>query len=120
MDNQNVNFYISFIIDRLFAANKYFNDQEPWNKKNNQERLHTILYVSLELIRKITILIYPIMPDTALKVMSILDRIGFLDYGQGYYGWMIAVHSAPSIIASLLNIKLIFYARILCLRARNI
>ena len=30
-----------------------------------------------------------------LKVMSILDRIGFLDYGQGYYGWMIAVHSAP-------------------------
>ena len=44
-----------------------------------------------------------------LKVMSILDRIGFLDYGQGYYGWMIAVHSAPSIIASLLNIKLIFY-----------
>ena len=40
-----------------------------------------------------------------LKVMSILDRIGFLDYGQGYYGWMIAVHSAPSIIASLLNIK---------------
>ncbi len=73
MDNQNVNFYISFIIDRLFAANKYFNDQEPWNKKNNQERLHTILYVSLELIRKITILIYPIMPDTALKVMSIFN-----------------------------------------------
>ena len=22
-----------------------------------------------------------------LKAMSILDRIGFLDYGQGYYGW---------------------------------
>jgi len=44
-----------------------------------------------------------------LKAMSILDRIGFLDYGQGYYGWMIAVHSAPPMIASLLNIKLIFY-----------
>ena len=42
----------------LFAANKYFNDQEPWKKKNDVKRLDTINYVSLELIRKISILLY--------------------------------------------------------------
>ena len=33
IDEQNINLYINFIVDRLFAANKYFNDQEPWKKK---------------------------------------------------------------------------------------
>lgn len=46
----------------------------------------------------------------SLKTMSILDKIGFLEHGQGYYGWMIAVHSAPPLIASLFNINLIFYS----------
>ena len=41
--------------------------------------------------------------------MSKLDKIGFIEHGQGYYGWMIAVHSAPPLIASLLNVNLIFY-----------
>ena len=71
IDNQNINSYISFVVDRLFSANKYFNDQEPWKKKNDKERLNTILYTSIELIRKITILLYPIMPETSKKVMSI-------------------------------------------------
>ena len=64
---------MNFVINRLFAANKYFNDQEPWNKKNDVERLHTILYVSLELIRKISILLYPIIPDSSLKVLKIFN-----------------------------------------------
>ena len=33
IDNQDINSYINFIVEQLFAANKYFNDQEPWNKK---------------------------------------------------------------------------------------
>ena len=73
IDEQNINLYINFIVDRLFAANKYFNDQEPWKKKNDKTRLNTIIYTSLELIRKITILMYPIMPATSLKVMTIFN-----------------------------------------------
>ena len=34
-------------------------------------RLNTIIYTSLELIRKISILLYPIIPDTSLKVLNI-------------------------------------------------
>ena len=71
IDEQNVNSYINFVVDQLFLANKYFNDQEPWKKKNDIKRLNTIVYVSLELIRKITILLYPIIPTTALKVLKI-------------------------------------------------
>ena len=32
LDDQNINYYINFIVNSLFAANKYFNDQEPWKK----------------------------------------------------------------------------------------
>jgi len=70
IDNQDVNSYINFIVDQLFSANKYFNDQEPWKKKNDIKRLNTIVYTALELIRKITILLYPIMPDTSSKVLK--------------------------------------------------
>ena len=60
-------------METLFAANKYFNDQEPWNKKNDLDRLNTIIYVSLELIRKISILMYPIIPETSLKALDIFN-----------------------------------------------
>ena len=26
---------MNFIVESLFAANKYFNDQEPWKKKSD-------------------------------------------------------------------------------------
>ncbi len=68
IDNQDINQYMNFIIDRLFASNKYFNDQEPWKRKNDKLRLSTIVYTALELIRKISILLYPVMPQTILKV----------------------------------------------------
>ena len=81
IDNQNINFYVNFIQDQLFAANKYFNDQEPWKKKEDLIRLNTILYVSIELIRKISIMLYPIIPDSSLKALKIFniseDKIDF-------------------------------------------
>ena len=73
VDKQDINSYINFIVDQLFAANKYFNDQEPWKKKKDKKRLNTIVYTSLELIRKVTILLYPIIPNTAQKTMKIFN-----------------------------------------------
>ena len=73
VDNQDINQYMSFIIDCLFASNKYFNDQEPWKKKEDQLRLATIVYTALELIRKISILLYPVIPQTSVKVLNIFN-----------------------------------------------
>ena len=30
---------MNFIVDQMFLANKYFNDQEPWKKKNDKKDL---------------------------------------------------------------------------------
>jgi len=71
IDEQDLNSYTSFIVDSLFAANKYFNDQEPWKKKSDLIRLNTIVYVSLEVIRKISIMLYPIIPESSLKILDV-------------------------------------------------
>ena len=73
INNQELSLYASFIIDCLFQANKYFNDQEPWKKKSDILRLSTIVYVSLEVIRKVSLLLNPIIPDTSLKVLNIFN-----------------------------------------------
>ena len=73
IDDQNINFYIDFIVNSLFEANKYFNDQEPWTKKDNLIRLNTIVYTTLEIVRKISFLLYPIIPETSLKALKIFN-----------------------------------------------
>ena len=73
INNQNVNSYMNFIVDQMFLANKYFNDQEPWKKKDDINRLNTIIYTSLELIRKISILLYPVIPSSSLKALNIFN-----------------------------------------------
>ena len=73
IDELDVNFYIEFIVNSLFAANKYFNDQEPWNKKNDPVRLNTIVYTTLEIIRKISFMLYPIIPESTVKALKIFE-----------------------------------------------
>ena len=71
INKQNINSYMNFIVEQMFIANKYFNDQEPWKKKDDLKRLKSIIYTSLELIRKISILLYPVIPQSSLKALSI-------------------------------------------------
>jgi methionyl-tRNA synthetase len=73
IDNQDINFYIDFIINSLFEANKYFNDQEPWKKKEDPIRLNTIIYTTLEIVRKISFLLYPIIPQSVARALKIFD-----------------------------------------------
>jgi methionyl-tRNA synthetase len=73
IDGQNINFYIDYIVNSLFEANKYFNDQEPWKKKDDLTRLNTIVYTTLEIVRKISFLLYPIIPASSLKALKIFD-----------------------------------------------
>ena len=89
IDKQNINFYINFIISSLFEANKYFNDQEPWKKKDDQERLNTIVFTSLEMIRKISFTLYPIIPSSIKKSLNIfnlkVDDINFESIADNNY-----------------------------------
>ena len=73
IDDQNINFYIDYIVKSLFEANKYFNDQEPWKKKDDQVRLNTIVYTTLEIVRKISFMLFPIIPESSLKALKIFN-----------------------------------------------
>ena len=73
IDDQNINFYIDYIVNSLFEANKYFNDQEPWKKKDDIIRLNTIVYTTLEIVRKISFLLYPIIPQSSIKALKIFN-----------------------------------------------
>ena len=57
----------------MFDTNKYFNDQEPWKKKDDLIRLNTIVYTTLEVVRKITYMLYPIIPESSLKALKIFN-----------------------------------------------
>ena len=48
--------------------------KNPGKKKTDTLRLNTIVYVALEIIRKISILLNPIIPDTSLKVLNIFNQ----------------------------------------------
>ena len=45
-----------------------------------------------------------------LEVMSELNKLGFIEKGFPYYGWVIAIHTAVIRIAINFKIKLVFYA----------
>ncbi len=56
------------------AANKYFNDSEPWKTlKSEQEQCSTTLNICLNVVRSLAILFSPVMPSTSNKVWAMLN-----------------------------------------------
>ena len=54
------------------TANKYIEDAKPWNlvKQNKSKRLATVIYNLVEVLRIVSILIYPFMPEASLKILE--------------------------------------------------
>ena len=62
------------VVSFSFEANKYFNDSEPWaEKKKDPERMNSILNTVTQQIKNISILLYPIIPNSAIKVLKTLN-----------------------------------------------
>ncbi|MCC9203445.1 methionine--tRNA ligase [Arthrobacter sp. zg-Y769] len=59
----------------LGDTNAYFADQAPWVlRKTDVERMNTVLYVTLEVLRTVAILIQPVMPQSAAKLLTVLGQ----------------------------------------------
>ncbi len=63
----------------LGAANRYFSAQEPWvlrksESEADQERFRTVLYTTLEAVRVAAILVQPVMPDSAARLLDLLGQ----------------------------------------------
>ena len=75
MNSLELHNYVRQIVNFASDVNKYVNDEEPWNiKRNSNERIANILYVVIESLKKIFILLHPIMPEKSenfLKCLSI-------------------------------------------------
>ena len=42
-------------------------------KKSNLDRMNTVLSISLELIKRCTLLLFPIMPDICKKILDLIN-----------------------------------------------
>ncbi|HJX76995.1 methionine--tRNA ligase [Glutamicibacter sp.] len=57
----------------LGDTNAYFADQEPWKlKKTDPARMETVLYVTIEIVRKVALLLQPVLPQTMTSMLDLL------------------------------------------------
>ena len=66
--------YLKNIIQLCSEVNKYVNDSAPWSlKDDNLEKRNIIIYSVLEFMRKISILLQPIIPEKAKIILDSLN-----------------------------------------------
>jgi len=71
INNFEIHNYVKEIHSYSSAVNKYVNDNEPWNKKKNSEQnIKNILYSSINALKNIFILLYPITPFISSKFLK--------------------------------------------------
>ena len=72
--NQAIHKYAEAMINMVGDANKYIDDMAPWVlKKTDPERMETVLYVLMEVLRHIAILYQPLIPSSANKILDQLS-----------------------------------------------
>jgi methionyl-tRNA synthetase len=73
-DNQAFNRALEGIWEVVSAGNRYIDEQAPWTlRKTDPERMATVLYTLLEVIRHLAILMQPVVPGSA---NTMLDQLG--------------------------------------------
>ena len=74
MDEQLIHEASGAIIAALASANNYFAGQEPWAlKKTDPERMATVLYVTADTVRRLTIPMLAFVPDSAARLLDQLS-----------------------------------------------
>ncbi|MDT5021914.1 MAG: methionyl-tRNA synthetase [Mycobacterium sp.] len=78
-DNQSMHLALEAIWLMLGAANRYFSAQEPWvlrksESEADQTRFATVLYTTCEAVRIAALLVQPVMPDSAGKLLDLLGQ----------------------------------------------
>ncbi|KAL3781752.1 hypothetical protein HJC23_004851 [Cyclotella cryptica] len=74
ISNQAIHKYVEHMVSMVWDANKYIDVQAPWVlRKTDTERMKTVLYVLMEVMRHVAILYQPLMPTSS---NAILDQLG--------------------------------------------
>lgn len=73
MDRQAIKQYLDAVWTVVADANKYFAGQAPWDlRKTDPVRMNTVLYVTAEVVRQVSILAQPVVPEGAGKLLDYL------------------------------------------------
>ena len=85
MDQELLDKGIRNIFELISIANIYVDKQAPWElKKIDLDRMNTVLSILVELIKRITIMLYPIMPSKSYKILQAINydikKLSFDDY----------------------------------------
>ena len=73
ISKQAIQKYANELIDMVRDANKYIDEMAPWAlRKTDPERMATVLYVIMEVLRHVAILYQPIIPESANKILDLL------------------------------------------------
>ncbi|WP_336294330.1 methionine--tRNA ligase [Bartonella sp. CB169] len=73
MSSYGIHVALSTIFSVVADANRYFANEQPWSlRKNNPERFRTVLYITLEILRRVGILLLPFIPQSATKLLDSL------------------------------------------------
>ncbi|MBB5073052.1 methionyl-tRNA synthetase [Bartonella callosciuri] len=73
MSSYGMHLALSAIFSVIADANRYFANEQPWSlRKNNPERFSTVLYITVEILRRIGIMLLPFMPQSAGKLLDSL------------------------------------------------
>jgi methionyl-tRNA synthetase len=71
LDRQRFHKALEEIWSVVNAANAYIDAQAPWGlKKTDMARMETVLYVLAETIRCLGLIVQPVMPDSAAKILD--------------------------------------------------
>lgn len=65
--------YVEILVAMVWDANKYIDEMEPWVlRKTDPERMATVLYVLMEVLRYTAILYQPVIPGSANQILDLL------------------------------------------------
>jgi len=78
-DSQAMHVALEAIWLMLGEANKYFSAQQPWvlrksESAGDQARFRTVLYTTCEAVRIAALLVQPVMPESAAKMLDLLGQ----------------------------------------------
>ncbi|AUH69766.1 MULTISPECIES: methionine--tRNA ligase [Gordonia] len=72
-DKQAIHLGLEALWSVLADANRYVSAQEPWKlAKTDLDRTATVLYVCAEVVRIVTLLVQPVMPQSASTLLDLL------------------------------------------------
>ncbi|MEO0791342.1 MAG: methionine--tRNA ligase [Pseudomonadota bacterium] len=94
MDRQAIKAWLDAVWEVVAEGDRYFATEKPFDKSHSVERKGTILYVTGETVRQLAILVQPVMPGSATKLLTLLGQQAAPDNAS-------APDAAPLLFATL-------------------